>query len=132
SYLVPQDRRAEHERIVRRIRQTMLRLGCDQFEVYEQVGHNWTPLKGGKGHYRFVQMMRFRDRGHHQAVQAAERTDPAVQQLIREFCGLINLTQQQESNSFATGFYSSVVYTGVGELAPVAADSPPEGPEPGI
>ena len=114
SYVVPRDRRAEHDRLVRRIRQAMLRLGCDLFDVYEQVGPNWTPQRGND---RFIQMMRFRDRRHHQQVQAAERSDPAVQQLIREFCTLINLPQQQEGGLFAVGFYAGVV-TSVEPLDP--------------
>jgi hypothetical protein len=41
SYIVPKEKRAEHARLVRRFRQTLARLGCDHFEVYEQVGANW-------------------------------------------------------------------------------------------
>lgn len=129
SYLVPKDRRAEHERLVRRIRQAMLRLGCDSFEVYEQVGHNWTPLKRSERHDRFIQLMRFRDRRHHQEVQAAERTDPPAQQLLRDFCALINLPQQQEANSFAIGFYSGVVSSLSPELPPDAFAEPPPAEE---
>lgn len=119
SYVVPKDKRAEHERLVRRIRQTMLRLGCDLFEVYEQVGHNWTPLRGND---RFIQMMRFRDRRHHQQVQAAERSDPGAQQLIRDFCALVNLPQQQDGGLFAIGFYAGVFTTHASEYAPEAAE----------
>ena len=55
SYIVPPDRRAEHARLIRRFRQALLRIGCDQFEVYEQVGQNWSSA-GSTG--RFVQIMR--------------------------------------------------------------------------
>ena len=47
SYVVPKDKREEHERLIRRIRQSLLRIGCDCFEVYEQVGSNWAAIKGG-------------------------------------------------------------------------------------
>ena len=45
SYIVPKERRAEHQRLLRRFRQTLARLGCEHFEVYEQVGANWTKWK---------------------------------------------------------------------------------------
>ena len=73
SYIVPRDKRMEHARLLRRFRQTLMRLGCDHFEVYEQVGANWNT---GETTGRFVQIMRFRDRKHQLAVQGAERTDP--------------------------------------------------------
>ena len=104
SYVVPRDRRMEHARILRRFRQTLLRLGCDHFEVYEQVGANWS---GGETSGRFVQIMRFRDRKHQIAVQQAERADPAAQNLLREFCELINLPYQQQQGLFAVGYYTS-------------------------
>lgn len=102
SYIVPEDRRAEHARLIRRFRQALLRIGCDQFEVYEQVGANWSP--GGSGG-RFVQIMRFQDRQHQQAVQVAERNDPGAQHIIAEFCDLINFPYQQQHGYFSTGFY---------------------------
>ena len=80
SYVVPRERRMEHARILRRFRQTLLRLGCDHFEVYEQVGANWSAAETSG---RFVQIMRFRDRKHQLAVQAAEREDPSAQALLR-------------------------------------------------
>ena len=43
SYIVPADRRADHARLIRKFRQALSRIGCDQFEVYEQVGPNWSP-----------------------------------------------------------------------------------------
>jgi hypothetical protein len=104
SYVVPRDKRMEHARILRRFRQTLLRLGCDHFEVYEQVGANWAP---GETSGRYVQIMRFRDRKHQLAVQAAERSDPSAQALLREFCELINLPYQQQQGLFAVGFYTS-------------------------
>jgi hypothetical protein len=104
SYIVPRDRRMEHARLLRRFRQTLLRLGCDHFEVYEQVGTNWNT---GETTGRFVQIMRFRDRKHQLAVQAAERTDPTAQALVREFCELINFPYQQQQGLFAVGFYTS-------------------------
>lgn len=109
SYIVPREKRAEHARLIRRFRQTLLRLGCDQFEVYEQVGQNWSPA--GDGHGRYVQIMRFRDRRQQQAVQAAERDDPAAQQLIAEFCDLINLPYQQQNGYFAVGYYTGALPT---------------------
>ncbi len=117
SYVVPKEKRAEHARLVRRFRSTLLRLGCDQFDVFEQVGANWA---GGETTGRFVQMMRFHDRKHQLAVQNAEKGDAGAQQLIAEFCELINFPYQQQQGLFAVGFYQSVL--------PVA---PPRYAEPG-
>src|SRR6185437_5728699 len=109
SYIVPKERRAEHARLIRRFRQALARIGCDQFEVYEQVGANWSP---GGANGRYVQIMRFRDRQHQQAVQAAERGDPGAQAIIAEFCELINFPYQHQHGYFATGFYTSVIPIG--------------------
>jgi hypothetical protein len=106
SYIVPKEKRAEHARLVRRFRQTLARLGCEHFEVYEQVGANWG---GGESTGRYVHIMRFRDRKHQLAVQAAERNDKAAQALITEFCELINFPYQQQQGLFAVGFYQSVL-----------------------
>ena len=144
SYVVPKEKRPEHTRLVARFRQTMMRLGCEHFEVYEQVGGNWSAAEASG---RFVQIMRFRDRKHQQQVQTAERNDPAAQQLIREFCELINLPHQQQQGMLAIGYYSSVVTAPParkprpaaldngapavveGEIEPPEADSP-AAPEP--
>jgi len=106
SYIVPAEKRTEHQRLLRRFRQVMARLGCDGFECYEQVGANWA---GGETTGRFVQIMRFRDHQHQRAVQAAERTDATAQALIAEFCDLINLPYQQQQGLFAVGYYRGVV-----------------------
>jgi hypothetical protein len=119
SYVVPKEKRAEHARLVRKFRQTLGRLGCDQFDVFEQVGANWA---GGETTGRFVQMMRFRDRKHQLAVQSAERSDPGAQGLIAEFCELINFPYQQQQGLFAVGFYQSVL-----PVAPVRGIDPAEG-----
>jgi hypothetical protein len=104
SYVVPREKRVEHARLLRRFRQTLLRLGCDHFEVYEQTGANWS---SGDNSGRFVQIMRFRDRKQQLSVQNAERADPAAQALLKEFCELINLPYQQQQGLFAVGFYTS-------------------------
>jgi hypothetical protein len=106
SYVVPRDRKGEHARLVRRFRQTFGRLGCDSFEVYEQVGSNWS---AGESSGRYVQIMRFRDRRHQLAVQEAERNDPDAQGLIAEFCDLINFPYQRQQGLFAVGFYIGVL-----------------------
>jgi hypothetical protein len=106
SYVVPKEKRSEHARLLARFRQTLARLGCDHFEVYEQVGANWS---GGETTGRFVQIMRFRDRKEQQRMQAAERTDPQAQALIKEFCDLINFPYQQQQGLFAVGFYHSAL-----------------------
>jgi hypothetical protein len=106
SYIVPKDKRSEHTRLLRKFRQTLARLGCDQFEVYEQVAANWA---GGETTGRFVQIMKFRDRKHQQELQAAEKSDAAAQQLIAEFCALINFPYQQQQGLFAVGFYTSAM-----------------------
>lgn len=127
SYIVPADKRVEHERLVRRFRQVMHRLGCDLFEVYEQVGPGWA---SGETTGRFVQIMRFRDRKHQLSVQNAERSDPAAQSLIAEFCELINLPYQQQQGMFGVGYYMSIVAPTreltAGEEVPAApAEEPP-------
>lgn len=106
SYIVPKDKRTEHGRLMQRFRQAMLRLGCEMFEVYEQTAANWA---GAENAGRFVQMMRFRDRKHQQAVQAMEKSDPVAQQLIKEFCDLINFPYQQQQGYFATGYYTCII-----------------------
>ena len=105
SYVVPKERRSEHQRLLRRFRQTLARLGCEHFEVYEQVGSNWS----SEGTGRYVQIMRFRDRRHQRGVQAAERADPGAQAVIAEFCNLINFPYQQQQGLFAVGFYTSAL-----------------------
>jgi hypothetical protein len=106
SYLVPKEKQEEHARLVRKIRQVMIRLGCEMFDVYEQTGPSWSSSEATG---RFVQMMRFRDRRHQLAVQTAERNDKAAQQAIKEFCELVNLSEQQQQGSFSVGFYASVL-----------------------
>jgi len=106
SYVVPKERRADHARLLRRFRQTLARLGCHHFETYEQVGANWST---GETTGRFVQIMRFQDRKHQLSVQAAEKADLPAQQLIQEFCDLINFPYQQQQGLFAIGFYTAVL-----------------------
>jgi hypothetical protein len=106
SYIVPKEKRSEHARLMRRFKQVLGKLGCDMFEIYEQVGANWN---GGDTSGRYVQIMRFRDRKHQVAVQNAERSDPAAQALIAEFCELVNFQYQQQQGFFAVGFYNSVL-----------------------
>lgn len=105
SYIVPKEKRTEHARLLQRFRQLMTRLGCDHFEVFEQVGANWAGSETG----RFVQIMRFRDRQQWAAVQAAEKNDTQAKQLIAEFCDLINLPYQQQAGLFVSGYYNSVI-----------------------
>lgn len=124
SYVVPKDRRAEHARLLRRFRQTLARLGCTDFEVYEQVGANWMSDQTGG---RFVQIMRFRDRKHQLAVQAAERSDPTAQALVAEFCELINFPYQQENALFAVGYYTALICPSQAKGA--SADEQPAGEE---
>jgi hypothetical protein len=129
SYVVPNDKRDEHDRLIRRIRQAMLRLGCD-IEVYEQVSANWGPLKGGAG--RFIQVMRFRDRQHHHEIQEAEKNELCVQQLIAEFMDLIDLPGQQGQGLFAMGHYSRITAASIYDVeqAPMPAGVEPSAGEP--
>ena len=106
SYVVPTDRRADHNRLMKRFRQTLLRLGCDHFEVYEQAGPAWG---GTDPSGRFVQILRFADRKHQLAVQAAERNDPKAQAVIADFCDLIGFDEQQSQGLFVTGYYTGVL-----------------------
>ncbi len=59
SYLVPMDKREEHSRLMRRFKQELARLGCEQFEVIEEAESNWVPARGDA---RVMQIMTFRDR----------------------------------------------------------------------
>jgi hypothetical protein len=138
SYIVPREKRAEHARLLRRFRQTLLRLGCDHFEVYEQVGANWNT---GETTGRFVQILRFRDRKHQLSVQGAERTDPIAQALVQEFCELINFPYQQQQGLFAVGFYTSFLRMPTQRTTtPVQTETSdpeqqvaaPQSPEPGV
>jgi hypothetical protein len=104
SYIVPREKRAAHAALLAQFRQALARLGCDLFEVYEQAGSDWQQAPSG-GEGRFVQILRFRDRQHQLAVQAAERADASAQQMISRFCELINFPYQQEHGLFAVGFY---------------------------
>lgn len=117
SYIVPKDKRTEHARLLKRFRQVMERLGCDRFEWFEQAGPEWSGEVGG----RFVQMMRFRDRDHQLAVRAAEQTDPGAQDLVREFCELVNYSYQQQQGLATTAFYRA----GAGMAAPADKALPP-------
>ena len=127
SYIVPKDKRTEHARLILRFKQTLARLGCDHFEAYEQVGANWSPTEATG---RFVQIMRFRDRKHQQQVQAAERSDPGAQALIKEFCELINFPYQQQQGLFAVGFYSSILPNAVPRIPPPPPQPQSSQPQP--
>jgi hypothetical protein len=104
SYIVPKDKRAEHARLMQRFRQCFKRLGSI-FEVYEATGPNFSGDGGG----RFVQIMRFRDRHHQQEIHDLERQDPVAQQLIADFCRLVNLSYQQQHGLFTAGYYAGVL-----------------------
>jgi hypothetical protein len=132
AYFVPPEKRTEHSRLVQRFRHCLARLGCDQFECYEQAGPNWST---GESKNRFIQLMRFRDRKHQQQVQAAERNDPQAQALIKEFCELINFPYQQQQGYFAVGFYNSILPVAALRVATGETTEPPaeglgEAPEP--
>lgn len=125
SYIVPKEKRAEHARLLQRFRQTLRSLGCENFEVYEQVGPHWS---GGQTSGRFVQIMRFRDRRHQQEVHAAEEADAAARQLIAEFCDLINFPYQQQQGLFASGYYQGVL-SGPREAPETSADPSADPPD---
>lgn len=101
SYIVPKDKRTEHARLVKRFRAVMTRLGCEEFDVYEQAGPNWSTEVGG----RFVQIMRFRDREHQKAIRAAEQSDAIAQELVREFVELVNFGYQHQQGLATTAYY---------------------------
>ncbi|MFT3788012.1 MAG: hypothetical protein QM770_17880 [Tepidisphaeraceae bacterium] len=108
SYIVPKDKRTEHARLVKQFKQVMSRLGCDDFEVYEQAGPNWSTEVGG----RFVQIMKFRDREHQRSIREAEQSDAVAQELVREFIELINFPYQHQQGLATTAFYIGVVTAG--------------------
>ena len=102
SYLVPKEKRTEHARLVKRFQALMAKLGCDDFQIYEQAGANWsTDAPAG----RFVQILRFRDRDHQKSIRDAEAADAGAQSLVREFCELINFGYQHERGLALTAFY---------------------------
>jgi hypothetical protein len=121
SYIVPKDKRAQHERLMRRFRQALQRIGCEHFEVYEQVGPSWGAVRNGG---RFVQILRFRDRQHQLAVQAAEKSDPAAQEIIREFCALLEMPHQQEKGLFAIGYYNGLISSDPMAIWKVTGEAP--------
>jgi hypothetical protein len=129
SYIVPRDKRVEHARLLRRFRQTLLRLGCEHFEVFEQVGPQWN---ANQSTGRFVQITQFTDRKHYLAHQTAEKNDPEAQKIIAEFCEMINLPYQQEHGLLAVGYYTSFLKmasaTGglLSDKAAAAPSAPPE------
>lgn len=104
SYIVPKDKRAEHARLMSRFRQCFKRLGS-VFEVYEQTG----PGFSGDGGGRFVQIMRFRDRQHQQEVHDLEQQDSVAQQLIADFCRLVNLSYQQQHGLYSAAYYAGIL-----------------------
>ena len=104
SYIVPKEKRAEHARLMQRFRQCFKRLGS-VFEVYEQTG----PGFSGDGGGRFVQIMRFRDRHHQQEVHDLEQQDAIAQQLIADFCRLVNLSYQQQHGLFSAAYYAGIL-----------------------
>ena len=112
SYIVPKDKRTEHERLIRKFRQTLLRLGCESFEIYEQAADSNTDAGT-----RCVQLMRFRDKAHQHAVQEAEHRDATAQAIVREFCELINFPYQLQQGLFATSFYNSISTPTYDEMA---------------
>jgi hypothetical protein len=91
---------------MKKLRQKMAELGCEDFEVYEQVGANWSP---GQSTGRFVQTLRFHNRRHFLAVQEAERNDPVAQELVREFVAMVDLPSQQQQGLYASSCYSQVL-----------------------
>ena len=103
TYIVPASRRPHHARLMRRFRESLARLGCDQFEVLEQADSHWA---AGAGDVRCVQIMRFRDKQQHQALQAAERTDKVAQALIKELSELVDLPGQSARGQFAVSHYT--------------------------
>ena len=117
SYIVPKDKRTEHARLIKRFRQVMSRLGCDAFECYEQAGPEWSGEVGG----RFVQIMRFRDHDHQQAIRSAEQSDAGAQELVRDFCELVNYAYQ-----FSQGLATTAFYRGASGTAPSTAIALPE------
>ena len=125
SYIVPREKQEEHARLMRRFKQTLQKLGCDQFEIYEQTGPGWAQGESG----RCVQLMRFRDRKHQQHVQMAERTDAAAQAIIVELSELLNIPVQQQQGFFAAGFYQSILQERP-EQEPVANPASPPMPTP--
>lgn len=104
SYFVPKDKRTEHARLMHRFRALMARLGCDQFDVCEQSGPDWNSERGG----RFVQLMKFRDSAHQKSVRDAEQSDVGAQDLVREFCELVDYALQQQQGMATTAFYRGI------------------------
>ena len=104
SYLVPEAKRAEHERLMRRFRACFERLGSE-FDVFEQTDDSFAPAARGVPAARFVQMMRFRDLEHQRAVQQAEQHDDVAKRLIADFMRLVDLPRQQQQGLYAAGHY---------------------------
>ncbi len=104
SYVVPKEKRTEHARLIKRFRALMIKLGCEDFDVCEQTGPNWSTEVGG----RFVQLMRFKDEAHQKAVREAEQSDASAQDLVREFCELVDYNYQHQQGLATTAYYRSL------------------------
>lgn len=103
TYIVPASRRPLHARLMRRFRESLVRLGFDQFEVLEQADTNWAAAVGD---VRCVQIMRFKDKQQHESLQTAERTDKVAQSLIKELSELVDLPGQTARGQFAVSYYT--------------------------
>ncbi len=126
SYLVPESKRAEHERLMRRFRACFERLGSE-FEVFEQTDDTFAPAARGTPAARFVQMMHFRDVEHQRQVQDAEQHDDVAKRLIADFVRLVDLPRQQQQGLYAAGHYRDLPADDpTPRLGPPATTPPPE------
>ena len=95
--------------------------------MYEQVGANWggatPPAASCRSCVSAIAAIS-------SAVQNAERNDPAAQQLIAEFCELINYPYQQQQQQFVVGFYASALPIAPLRGPHVDESAPAEGEEP--
>lgn len=107
AYSLPRDKKDQHARLVKRFEDCFRRLGAS-FEVYQQVDAGFKD-QADQNSLRFVQLMKFKDEKHLASVRAAEVSDAACTQLIKDFCELIDYSGQVQSGLFLPGYYASVV-----------------------
>jgi hypothetical protein len=124
SYLVPEARLGEHRRLMRKMAACFARLGLggDQpgrFDIFEQVGPEFTNRSSGSAGIRCIQMMRFADREQQQRVQKAEAEDAEARQIVDTLCRLVDLPGQQKRGLFANGFYVNAELATSEEAEPV-------------
>ncbi len=116
SYLVPRDRMAAHDELMRRFAACFARLGVAEgaFELFRQTSAEYRPDTAAAAQ-RVTQILRFDDRKQQEAVHEAEAHDAEAAALVGELRKLVDLDEQAARGHFTSSYYASV---------PLARDEP--------